>query len=837
MRLNGNLVLNSGGQSEIDNFIIERLSAAPSVNAAEKGRIYFNTTDNTYYYNNGTNWMAFATGGNAAALQTEVDNLETALGSAISASGTYVASAFTGYAAGATSLTEAISQIEAALTAHNTLAELDDVALSGTSSSQALVYNGSKWANHTLVLTDIPEITATASEVNQLAGSTVTTADLQKLHLVTASASELNILHGATLTTTELNYVDGVTSAIQTQLDNKQPLDAQLTSLAALAPTSSNRYIIGASAGDGTFNIVDAAGFRTELGVALGVDVQAYDADLATLANFAPVADSSETITINSVAVTHGGQNDIVVGTGGAEGSRWTLKRGASARTSLGLGNIAILDESMFVRADVAGNSNIATDISLNNYKLTNVAPGTAGTDAVNKNQLESAITGLSWKQAVVAATSSNVDLATGGLLTLDTSVILVDGNRVLVKSQTLAKENGIYVAHSGAWTRATDLDAASEFPGAAVLVEHGAQYALSSWVVQTEPAIVGTDPVVFAQFNGASGVVAGVGLSKTGNQLDVNLGAGIVELPTDEVGIDLYDPTSSAIILTTDATTRSTGTNAKLHLLLDLTGNGKLIQSSAGLKVDTNTITAAELTTSVAGNGLVGGAGTALAVVSDAGTAPSGAQDDPNNWAGVGTVVVTSDAVGVSLGSGATDAAPGTHTHKASAITFNNSTAALSGSPTTVQAALDIIDGRVDTIETNAANLLTEVNAIETSLGAYVTGSGIWATPTGTNYLNSASSVSDSLVKLDTQIKTEHTLVKNTINAMYYLYSGGANTTHSVAHNLGQQYCNVTVIDSTNEVIVPQSIVFDDANNLTVTLNVAIAIKVVVMGLAAPLS
>jgi hypothetical protein len=47
----------------------------------------------------------------------------------------------------------------------------------------------------------------------------------------------LNILDGATVTTVELNYVDGVTSNIQTQLDGKQPLDADLTALAALSST------------------------------------------------------------------------------------------------------------------------------------------------------------------------------------------------------------------------------------------------------------------------------------------------------------------------------------------------------------------------------------------------------------------------------------------------------------------------------------------------------------------------------------------------------------------------------------------------------------------------
>jgi hypothetical protein len=53
---------------------------------------------------------------------------------------------------------------------------------------------------------------------------------------VTASAAELNVLDGipGTLTATELGYVDGVTSAIQTQLNAKQGLDATLTALSGL---------------------------------------------------------------------------------------------------------------------------------------------------------------------------------------------------------------------------------------------------------------------------------------------------------------------------------------------------------------------------------------------------------------------------------------------------------------------------------------------------------------------------------------------------------------------------------------------------------------------------
>ena len=84
-------------------------------------------------------------------------------------------------------------------------------------------------------LNKIAAVTATAAELNKLDGYTGTFSDLNKIAAVTATAAELNVLDGvaATLTFTELNYVDGVTSAIQTQLDNKQPLSAVLTATTA----------------------------------------------------------------------------------------------------------------------------------------------------------------------------------------------------------------------------------------------------------------------------------------------------------------------------------------------------------------------------------------------------------------------------------------------------------------------------------------------------------------------------------------------------------------------------------------------------------------------------
>lgn len=73
---------------------------------------------------------------------------------------------------------------------------------------------------------------------------------------VSATAEELNIMDGVTATTAELNHVDGVTSSIQTQLDAKQPLDSDLTAIAALTTTSYGR---------GFLNLADNAALATKV--------------------------------------------------------------------------------------------------------------------------------------------------------------------------------------------------------------------------------------------------------------------------------------------------------------------------------------------------------------------------------------------------------------------------------------------------------------------------------------------------------------------------------------------------------------------------------------------
>lgn len=166
-------------------------------------------------------------------------------------------------------------------------------------------------------------------------------------------------------------------------------------------------------------------------------------------------------------------------------------------------------------------------DVSMATYKITGLGTPTNSTDAATKAYVDSAAQGIDWKASVRAATTANVtlasDLENGD--TLD-GVTLATGDRILVKNQSTGSQNGIYVvAASGAPTRSADCDTAAELTSNfAVFVEQGTTNADQGYVLTNDGAItVGTTALAFTQFTGLGQIIAGTGLDKTGNTLDID--------------------------------------------------------------------------------------------------------------------------------------------------------------------------------------------------------------------------------------------------------------------------------------------------------------------------
>lgn len=176
---------------------------------------------------------------------------------------------------------------------------------------------------------------------------------------------------------------------------------------------------------------------------------------------------------------------------------------------------------------------------------------------------VDAAIAGLSWKQKVRLATDVN-DSLTG--LAAREGVTPIAGDRVLVRANTAAAENGIYVAAVGAWTRATDADAGAELINASVYVSEGTLYADKQFVCTTNgPITIGSTAInwtTFATGGGSGDLVAANNLSDVSNvttartNLGLAIGSNVQAYDADLVAFAGKTAPVGAVLGTTDTQT-----------------------------------------------------------------------------------------------------------------------------------------------------------------------------------------------------------------------------------------------------------------------------------------
>lgn len=211
------------------------------------------------------------------------------------------------------------------------------------------------------------------------------------------------------------------------------------------------------------------------------------------------------------------------------------LQGGTGTTTATGSGDL------------VLATSPTITNLNAGSTKITNLAIPTIGTDAASKTYVDGVAQGLSTKNSAVAATVAAGTLSSSFANgTVIDGVTLATGNRILIKNQVSGVENGIYIVNaSGAPTRTDDFDTGSDTAGSYIFIETGSFNVSSGWVcTNLSPTdIVGTDAINFTQFSGAGQIIAGTGLSKSGNTLSLvtpvtiaNGGTGASSYATNEV-------------------------------------------------------------------------------------------------------------------------------------------------------------------------------------------------------------------------------------------------------------------------------------------------------------
>jgi hypothetical protein len=300
----------------------------------------------------------------------------------------------------------------------------------------------------------------------------------------------------STVSAIEAGYLDGVTGAIQTQLDGKQATVANVSDVEI-------GYLDGVT-----------SSIQTQL------DAKSTASKTETLTNktlTSPVINTPTGIT----------------------------------KSDVGLGNV---DNTADSNKPVSTATQTALDLKLAlaggtmTGAITLHADPSSSLHAATKQYVDNTASGVIAKPQVLGATTANIDATysngtagVGATLTHNTNGVFpaesggasgwAVGKGILVKNQTNKAQNGrYYVSNMGSistpyvLTRCTYCDEASEIPGAYIFVQDGTN-AGTGWIqVVADPAtfVVGTDNIDVFQFSGSGTITAGTNISVSGNEISV---------------------------------------------------------------------------------------------------------------------------------------------------------------------------------------------------------------------------------------------------------------------------------------------------------------------------
>jgi hypothetical protein len=207
-------------------------------------------------------------------------------------------------------------------------------------------------------------------------------------------------------------------------------------------------------------------------------------------------------------------------------------------------------------------------------------------TDIVNLLALQSYAAGISWKQPCAVATLANITLS--GLQTIDGYTTLA-GDRVLVKNQSNAANNGIYLASASTWTRSLDANSWDELVSAISFIEYGSQAGGAWFCTATPGGTLGVTAVNWSQFTTSATYSAGTGLTLTGTVFSITP-VGTASTYGSATQTPVFTTNASGQVTTVTNTTitpavgsiTGLGTGVATALAAGVTGSGNIVLATS---------------------------------------------------------------------------------------------------------------------------------------------------------------------------------------------------------------------------------------------------------------
>ena len=417
---------------------------------------------------------------------------------------------------------------------------------------------------------------ATLAGTQTFTNKTLTSPNFNEDVALTATSTELNLLDGITAVKDEDNMASDSNTSLATQQSIKAYVDSQVTA--------------------------QDLDFQGDSGGALNIDL---DSETMTIAGGTGIDTSGSgntlTVAIDSTVVTKTGTETLTNKTltsptlttprfaddgfiADASGNEQILfQQTANAVNAIEVTNSATGDGVKIGSAGDDTNINIILDpkgsgtVDVNSSRIVNVTDPSGTQDAATKAYVDSVANGLDVKASVKYASTANVagtyNNGAGTITAGSNGALSIDGatptasDRVLLKNQTDATENGLYLvttvgSGSAAYvlTRTPDADAAAEITGGAfVFVEAGTANADNGYVfTHNGTPTLGTTDITVEQFSGAGQISAGAALTKSGNTINVAVDDTTIAVVSDELQIKSTYPGQTSI---TTLGTIATGT------------------------------------------------------------------------------------------------------------------------------------------------------------------------------------------------------------------------------------------------------------------------------------